>query len=114
MVTYDYSDRDRNSDIDIDWNTVIVNWSMSVEVHDDGLELNSPQVEKVTVGIDSIEDVGEEVETLAENLELETTENIEVERLTDVRMGSVIMPDADIEIGQKDGEFYIKRVQIDW
>jgi len=114
MVTYDYKDKGRDSDIDIDWNTVVIEWSMSVEVYGDGLELNAPQVQKVTVEIGSIEDVGEEVETLATNLELETSENIQVEELDRVVMGSVIMPDADIEIGQKDGEFYIKSVEISW
>ena len=114
MVTYDYEDRGKDSDIELDWNTVIVEWSMSVEEYDDGLELNAPQVRKVIVGIDFIEDIGEEVETLAENLELETTENITVEELDRVVMGSVIMPEADIEIGQKDGKFYIKSVNISW
>ena len=66
------------------------------------------------VDISSIEDVGEEVENLAGSIELETTENIEVDDLDRVVMGSLIMPDADIEIGQKDGEFYIKRVGISW
>ena len=113
MVTYDYEDRGKDSDIEIDWDTVIVKWSMSVEEYDDGLELDAPQVRKVIVGIDFIEDIGEEV-TLAENLELETTENIEVEDLDRVVMGAVIMPDADIEIGQRDGEFYIKSVNISW
>jgi len=115
MVSYDiYEDRGKDSDIELDWNIVIVEWSMSVEEYDDGLELNAPQVRKVIVGIDYIEDIGEEVETLAENLELETTENITVEELDRVVMGSVIMPEADIDIGQKDGKFYIKRVNISW
>ena len=114
MVTYDYSDRGKDSDIDIEWNSVTVSWSMSVEVYGDGLELNAPQVAKVVVDIDNIQDVGEDVELLAENLELETTENIEVEELEEVVMGSVIMPDADIEIGRKDGKFYIKEVRISW
>jgi len=114
MVTYDYSDRGKDSDIDIEWNSVTVSWSMSVEVYGDGLELNAPQVAKVVVDIDNIQDVGEDVELLAENLELETTENIEVEKLEEVVMGSLIMPDADIEIGRKDGKFYIKEVRISW
>lgn len=114
MVTYDYSDRGRDSDIDIDWYSVIIQWSMTIEEYTDGLELNAPQVQKVMVDISSIEDIGEEVETLAGSLELETSENIEVEDLDRVVMGSVIMPDADIEIGRKDGEFYIKRVGISW
>tara|TARA_R100001198_G_C5215815_1_gene199610 strand:- start:469 stop:912 length:444 start_codon:yes stop_codon:yes gene_type:complete len=114
MVTYDYSDRGKDSDIDIEWNSVTVSWSMSVEVYGDGLELNAPQVAKVVVDIDTIEDVGEDVELLAENLELETTNNIQVEELEEVVMGSGIMPDADIEIGRKDGEFYIKSVNISW
>lgn len=114
MVTYDYADRGRDSDIDIDWDTVVIEWSMTIEEYTDGLELNAPQVQKVTVGINSIDDVGEEVEDLAGSLELETSENIEVDDLDRVVMGSLIMPDADIEIGQKDGEFYIKRVGISW
>jgi len=114
MVNYDYADRGKDSDFDIDWNTVVIEWSMTIEEYGDGLELNAPQVQKVMVDIGSIEDVGEEVETLATNLELETTENIEVDDLDRVFMGSVIMPDADIEIGQKDGEFYIKKVEISW
>jgi hypothetical protein len=114
MVNYDYADRGKDSDFDIDWNTVVIEWSMTIEEYGDGLELNTPQVQKVMVDIGSIEDVGEEVETLATNLELETTENIEVDDLDRVFMGSVIMPDADIEIGQKDGEFYIKKVEISW
>ena len=114
MVTYDYSDRGRDSDIDIDWYSVIIQWSMTIEEYTDGLELNAPQVQKVMVDIGSIDDVGEEVENLAGSLELETTENIEVENLDRVVMGSVIMPDADIEIGRKDGEFYIKSVNISW
>ena len=114
MVTYDYSDRGRDSDIDIDWYSVTIQWSMTIEEYTDGLELNAPQVQKVMVDIGSIEDIGEEVETLAGSLELETTENIEVDSLDRVVMGSVIMPDADIEIGQKDGEFYIKSVNISW
>lgn len=114
MVTYDYSDRGKDSDIDIDWNSVVIQWSMTIEEYTDGLELNAPQVQKVMVDISSIEDIGEEVETLAGSLELETTENIEVGDLDRVVMGSLIMPDADIEIGQKDGEFYIKRVGISW
>ena len=114
MVTYDYSDRGRDSDIDIDWYSVIIQWSMTIEEYTDGLELNAPQVQKVMVDIGSIDDVGEEVENLAGSLELETTENIEVEEVDRVVMGSVIMPDADIEIGQKDGEFYIKSVNISW
>ena len=114
MVTYDYSDRGRDSDIDIDWYSVIIQWSMTIEEYTDGLELNAPQVQKVIVDIGSIDDVGEEVENLAGSLELETTENIEVDDLDRVIMGSLIMPDADIEIGQKDGEFYIKRVGISW
>jgi len=113
MVSYDYSDRGRDSDIDIDWTSVVIEWSMSVEVYGDGLELDAPQVQKVSVDISYIEEFNEE-KLLAEDLELETTENIEVDELDRVRMGSVILPDADIEIGQKDGEFYIKRVQIDW
>ena len=114
MVNYDYADRGIDSDIDIDWDSVTIQWSMTIEEYTDGLELNAPQVQKVMVNIDSIDDVGEEVENLAGSLELETTENIEVEDLDRVVMGSVIMPDADIEIGQKDGEFYIKRVNISW
>ena len=114
MVTYDYSDRGRDSDIDIDWYSVIIQWSMTIEEYTDGLELNAPQVQKVIVDIGSIDDVGEEVENLAGSLELETTENIEVDDLDRVIMGSLIMPDVDIEIGQKDGEFYIKRVGISW
>ena len=114
MVTYDYADRGRDSDIDIDWDTVVIEWSMTIEEYTDGLELNAPQVQKVMVDISSIADIGEETETLAGSLELETTENIEVDDLDRVVMGSVIMPDADIEIGQKDGEFYIKRVGISW
>ena len=114
MVTYDYSDRGRDSDIDIDWYSVIIQWSMTIEEYTDGLELNAPQVQKVIVDIGSIDDVGEEVENLAGSLELETTENIEVDDLDRVIMESLIMPDADIEIGQKDGEFYIKRVGISW
>ena len=114
MVDYDFSDRGKDSDIEIKWYSVTVSWSMSVEVYGDGLELNAPQVSKVVVDIDNIQDVGEDVELLAENLELETTENIEVEELEEVVMGSVIMPDADIEIGRKDGKFYIKGVKIDW
>ena len=69
---------------------------------------------KVVVDIDEIQELGEEYEVLAENLELETTDNIRVEKLEDVVMGSVIMPDADIEIGRKDGGFYIKSVDISW
>ena len=114
MVTYDYSDRGKDSDIDIEWNSVTVSWSMSVEVYGDGLELNAPQVAKVVVDIDNIQDVGEDVELLAEDLELEITDNIQVEELEEVVMGSVIMPDADIEIGRKDGKFYIKEVIISW
>jgi hypothetical protein len=113
MVSYDYSDGGDYIGIDIDWTSVVIEWSMSVEVYDDGLELNAPQVQKVSVDISYIEEIGEE-KLLAENLELETTENIEVEELDRVRMGSVILPDADIEIGQKDGEFYIKKVIIQW
>ena len=112
MVDYDYSDRGKYSDINIEWNSVTVSWSMSVEVYGDGLELNAPQVAKVVVDIDSIGDVGEDVELLAENLELETTDNIRVEKLEEVVMGSVIIPDADI--GRKDGKFYIKGVRISW
>jgi len=113
-VSYDYSDRGTDSDIEIDWASVVIEWSMSVEVSSDGLELNAPQVQKVSVDISYIEELGEEEKLLAENLELETTENIEVDELDRVRMGSVILPDADIEIGQKDGEFYIKSVDISW
>ena len=114
MVDYDYKDRGKDSDIEIKWYSVTVSWSMSVEVYDDGLELNAPQVSKVVVDIDEIQELGEEYEVLAENLELETTDNIRVEKLEDVVMGSVIMPDADIEIGRKDGGFYIKSVDISW
>lgn len=114
MVTYDYKDKRSDYDIDIDWYSVTVNWSMSIEVDGDGLELNQPSVQSVVVSISSIEDVGEEVEELALDLELKTSENIEVEKLNKVTMGSYIMPDADIEIGRKDGEFYIKSVDISW
>ena len=114
MVTYDYKDRGSDSDIDIDWYSVTVNWSMSIEVDGDGLELNQPSVQSVVVSISSIEDIGEEVEELALNLELKTSENIEVEKLNKVSMGSYIMPEADIEIGRKDDEFYIKSVDISW
>ena len=114
MVTYDYKDRGSDSDIEIDWYSVTVNWSMSIEVDGDGLELNQPSVQSVVVSISSIEDIGEEVEELALNLELKTSENIEVEKLDKVSMGSYIMPEADIEIGRKDGEFYIKSVDISW
>ena len=114
MVTYDYSDRGKDSDIEIEWYSVTISWSMSVEVYGDGLELNAPQVAKVVVDIGEIQELGEEYEVLAENLELETTDNIQVEELEEVVMGSVIMPDADIEIGRKDGKFYIKEVMINW
>ena len=114
MVSYDYSDRGRDSDIDISWTSVVIEWSMGVEVSSDGLELNAPQVQKVSVDISYIEEIGEDEKLLEEDLELETTENIEVGELDRVRTGSFIMPDADIEIGRKDGEFYIKNVIIQW
>jgi len=116
-VDYDYDDRRKDSFIEIKWDRVVIEWSMSVEVYGDGLELNAPQVQKVLVDISYIEETDEETDEeklLAENLELETTENIEVEKLDRVRMGSVILPDGDIEIGRKDGEFYIKEVNIRW
>ena len=114
MVDYDYEDRGKDSDIEIKWYSVTVSWRMSVEVYGDGLELNAPQVSKVVVDIDEIQELGEEYEVLAENLELETTDNIQVEKLEKVVMGSLIMPDANIEIGRKDGKFYIKEVMINW
>ena len=126
MVSYDYDYKLTRKDYEIDWTSVVIEWSMSVEVYGDGLELNAPQVQKVYVNISYIEELSEskdksifnrdivDEKLLAENLELETTENIDVDELDRVGMGSVILPDADILIGQKDGEFYIKKVDISW
>lgn len=111
----DVSYGDAGADIEFDYYSITINWSMTVDAKSDSMEMGQPEVAKVTVNGLSAERIDKEPrEVLATNLDLETTD-IEVEELGGYEFESgSIMPTVDIEIGMKGEKLYIKSAKIDW
>ena len=108
----DVSYGDAGADIELDYYSITINWSMAVDAKSDSMEMGQPEVSKVTVNGLSAERIDKEPrEVLATNLDLETTD-IEVEELG--RYDGPIMPTVDIETGMKGEKLYIKSAKIDW
>tara|TARA_R110000744_G_C19262817_1_gene551570 strand:+ start:390 stop:857 length:468 start_codon:yes stop_codon:yes gene_type:complete len=113
QVHVSYGDGD--SDMDIDYYSVTIEWNMTVDAKSDSMEMGQPEVTKVRVAGINAEKIGAgPSEMLAQNLDLETTD-IEVEELGGYGFESgAIMPTVDIGIGRKGEEFYIKSAEINW
>ena len=111
----DVSYGDAGADIEFDYYSITINWSMTVDAKSDSMEMGQPEVAKVTVNGLSAERIDKEPrKVLATNLDLETTD-IEVEELGGYEFESgAIMPTVDIEIGMKGEKLYIKSATIDW
>lgn len=111
----DVSYGDAGADIELDYYSITINWSMTVDAKSDSMEMGQPEVAKVTVNGLSAERIDKEPrKVLATNLDLETTD-IEVEELGGYEFESgAIMPTVDIEIGMKGEKLYIKGAKIDW
>tara|TARA_R110002012_G_scaffold318869_1_gene537954 strand:+ start:472 stop:894 length:423 start_codon:yes stop_codon:yes gene_type:complete len=111
----DVSYGDAGADIELDYYSITINWSMTVDAKSDSMEMGQPEVSKVTVDGLSAERIDKEPrEVLATNLDLETTD-VEVEELGGYEFESgAIMPTVDIEIGMKGEKLYIKSATIDW
>ena len=112
----DVSYGDAGADIELDYSSITIYWSMTVDAKSDSMEMGQPEVSKVTVDGLSAERIDKEPrEVLATNLYLQTTKNIEVEELGGYEFESgAIMPTVDIEIGMKGEKLYIKSATIDW
>ncbi len=111
----DVSYGDAGADIELDYYSITINWSMTVDAKSDSMEMGQPEVAKVTVNGLSAERIDKEPrKVLATNLDLETTD-VEVEELGGYEFESgAIMPTVDIEIGMKGEKLYIKSAKIDW